>query len=221
MRAAVRFFFFASSLILLVGCCSVKIANVPELPPGRALEVGGHQLFVRQTGAGPDVVMLHGLGDSSIGWQFIEPTLVQAGYRVTIWDALGAGRSEKPAKGDYSIEAHVKRLAETLDALGNGAGEMGKVRFVSRGFPGFLFRIYPDCNTRAWWQDHGIGNVCEPSFTPNLFPPQPWSSSSTIGICIVCFCWSGWRLFCMAKPVSGKPLSLRQYVYENHSWHRG
>jgi pimeloyl-ACP methyl ester carboxylesterase len=29
--------------------------------------------------AGPDVVLLHGLGDSSIGWQFIEPKLVLAG----------------------------------------------------------------------------------------------------------------------------------------------
>ena len=101
----------------LVGCCSVKQASLPELPPGRIMQVGGHNLFLRQTGVGPDVVLLHGLGDSSIGWQFIEPGLVRAGYRVTVWDALGAGRSEKPACGDYSIQAHVQRLEEMLDAL--------------------------------------------------------------------------------------------------------
>jgi pimeloyl-ACP methyl ester carboxylesterase len=58
------------------------------------------------------------MGDSSIGWQFIEPALVQAGYRITVWDALGAGRSDKPLDGDYSIQAHVRRLDKMLDALG-------------------------------------------------------------------------------------------------------
>ena len=91
---------------------------MPELPPGRVLAVEGHKLFVRQSGAGPNVVLLHGLGDSSIGWQFVEPALLQAGYRVTVWDALGAGRSDKPRDGDYSIQAHVRRLDKVLDALG-------------------------------------------------------------------------------------------------------
>jgi pimeloyl-ACP methyl ester carboxylesterase len=113
----VRFLFLACCLLSLGGCCSVNLANLRELPPGRSMSVGGYQIFVRQTGTGPDVVLLHGLGDSSIGWQFIEPGLVQAGFRVTVWDALGAGRSEKPAAGDYRIQAHVNRLVEMLDAL--------------------------------------------------------------------------------------------------------
>ncbi len=114
----------ASSLLVLaivlpslVGCCSTKTTGVEHLLPGRILTVGGHRLFFRQTGTGPDVVLLHGLGDSSTGWQFIEPVLVRAGYRVTVWDALGAGRSDKPS-GDYSIQAHVQRLEGMLDALG-------------------------------------------------------------------------------------------------------
>jgi pimeloyl-ACP methyl ester carboxylesterase len=73
---------------------------------------------VRQAGSGPVVVLLHGLGDSSIGWRFVEPRLIEAGYRAVVWDALGAGRSDKPADGDYSIQAHGARLAKVLDALG-------------------------------------------------------------------------------------------------------
>jgi len=115
---AVRFSFLLLSLLSLAGCCSVKLTSVPELPGGRVMKVGGHDLFLRQPGVGQDVVMLHGLGESSVGWQFIEPSLIQAGYRVTVWDSLGAGRSEKPASGDYSIQGHVKRLEEMLDALG-------------------------------------------------------------------------------------------------------
>jgi pimeloyl-ACP methyl ester carboxylesterase len=110
--------FMAGALLFLAGCCSVKETKAPELPPGRAFSVGGHDLFLRQVGTGPTVLLLHGLGDSSLGWQFIEPRLVQAGYHVLVWDALGAGRSEKPARADYTILAHVKRLEQTLDALG-------------------------------------------------------------------------------------------------------
>jgi pimeloyl-ACP methyl ester carboxylesterase len=106
-----------SASLLSAGCSSTKTPNVAGLPPGRLVKVGGYNLFLRQTGNGPDVVLLHGLGDSSIGWQFIEPGLREAGYRVLVWDALGAGRSERPAKADYSISAHVDRLEEMLVAL--------------------------------------------------------------------------------------------------------
>ncbi len=116
MRAG-SFVILSSVLLSLMGCCATKTTRVEPLPPGGVLRVGGHKLFFRQTGTGPDVVLLHGLGDSSLGWQFIEPALVQAGYRVTVWDALGAGRSDKPS-GDYSIQAHVQRLERMLDALG-------------------------------------------------------------------------------------------------------
>jgi pimeloyl-ACP methyl ester carboxylesterase len=113
-----RLRFLASALLSLMGCRSVESTNGPELPRGRVMTVGGYRLFLRQTGTGPDVVLLHGLGDSSLGWQFIEPDLVRAGYRVTVWDGLGAGRSEKPTHADYSVLGHVKRLEETLDTLG-------------------------------------------------------------------------------------------------------
>ena len=115
---ATCFSLLAGALLLLAGCRSLERTSIPELPPGRVLAVEGHNFFVRQSGAGPNVVLLHGLGDSSIGWQFVEPALLQAGCRVTVWDALGAGRSDKPLDGDYSIQAHVRRLDEMFDALG-------------------------------------------------------------------------------------------------------
>ena len=99
-------------------CCRQDLSKLPPFPPGQVADVGGQKLFFRHTGSGPDVVLLHGLGDSSIGWQFIEPELVKAGYRVLVWDALGAGRSSKPAGGHYSIQAHVERLGKLLGTLG-------------------------------------------------------------------------------------------------------
>lgn len=110
---------FASMVCACLVCCTTTdLSDLPDLPPGRLLEVDGQMLFVRQTGAGPDVVLLHGLGDSSLGWQYVEGPLVAAGYRVTVWDALGAGRSAKPRGGDYSIAAHARRLERILDLVG-------------------------------------------------------------------------------------------------------
>ena len=92
-RFAVTLFFCAC----IPGCAATDLSDLPDLPPGQTLSVEGEWLFVRQSGTGPDIVLLHGLGDSSLGWQYIEGPLVEAGYRVTVWDALGAGRSAKPA----------------------------------------------------------------------------------------------------------------------------
>ncbi len=102
---------------LLAGCATTDLSDLPAPPPGRSLAIEGELIFVRQSGIGPDVVLLHRLGDSSLGWQYLEGPLVAAGYRVTVWDALGAGRSTKPADGDYSLAGHRRRLATTLDAL--------------------------------------------------------------------------------------------------------
>lgn len=113
-RFAVALFFCAC----IEGCAATDISDLPDPPPGQTLSVEGDSIFVRQSGAGPDIVLLHGLGDSSLGWQYIEGSLVEAGYRVTVWDALGAGRSAKPSDGDYSIAAHLRRLEAVLDMLG-------------------------------------------------------------------------------------------------------
>ena len=103
-------------VVSLSACCS----TAPETPPpsyGQFVSVFGDRIFVRQRGSGPDVFLLHGLGDCGVGWQFIEPKLVEAGCRVTTWDAFGAGRSDKPKDGDYRLEAHARRFWELADRL--------------------------------------------------------------------------------------------------------
>jgi pimeloyl-ACP methyl ester carboxylesterase len=69
----------------------------------------------RETGSGPAIVLLHGIGSGSAGWLLQLETL--KGYRLIAWDAPGYGESEnlpqeKPKPADYAQALH-----EFLDRL--------------------------------------------------------------------------------------------------------
>jgi pimeloyl-ACP methyl ester carboxylesterase len=57
------------------------------------LTVDGGTLAYDVTGAGPLVVLAHGIGDSREAYRFVVPELVAAGYRVAAVDLRGAGES--------------------------------------------------------------------------------------------------------------------------------
>src|SRR2546423_5461443 len=69
----------------------------------------------RESGAGPALVCLHGIGAASAGWLLRLETLNR--YRLIAWDAPGYGESdflpvEKPRPADYAQALH-----EFLDRL--------------------------------------------------------------------------------------------------------
>lgn len=132
-------------------------------------------VFVRTGGSGPDVVLLHGLGDSSIGWHKVEQPLRDAGFRVTVWDALGTGRSDRPETSDYGLASHVARLCAVMDQLGirrahligNSLGGTEALLFA-QFHPGRTGRLvlvnpaaYPEGGTTpAWfWQVPGLAET--------------------------------------------------------------
>ncbi|MCO8275353.1 alpha/beta hydrolase [Actinoplanes sp. TRM 88003] len=57
------------------------------------LTVDGGTIAYEITGAGPLVVLAHGMGDSRESYRFVVPQLVAAGYRVADVDLRGAGES--------------------------------------------------------------------------------------------------------------------------------
>ena len=57
------------------------------------LTVDGGTLAYEVTGAGPLVVLAHGMGDSRESYRFVVPQLVAAGYRVANVDLRGCGES--------------------------------------------------------------------------------------------------------------------------------
>lgn len=71
------------------------------IPPGESftLRVGGRSVVGTTWGAGPAVYLVHGWGGASSQLHAFVAPLVEAGYRVVTYDALGHGESDPGALG--------------------------------------------------------------------------------------------------------------------------
>jgi len=79
---------------------------------GTCMNWRGHQVFVRISGAGSPVLLIHGFPTSSLDWHRIEPELALR-HRTVCFDLLGFGFSDKPAEHDYRIVEQAN-LAEAV-----------------------------------------------------------------------------------------------------------
>jgi pimeloyl-ACP methyl ester carboxylesterase len=61
----------------------------------RYVSAAGLDIYVEQVGAGPDVLLIGGLGDTVESWQFQLDGLAGR-YRLTAFDNRGAGRTAMP-----------------------------------------------------------------------------------------------------------------------------
>lgn len=84
----------------------------------RWLRVNGYQLHWIEAGHGPAVLLLHGFAGSCADWAPTVAWLAEHGYRALAVDALGFGRSEKPANAPYGLVLQSDLYAGLLAALG-------------------------------------------------------------------------------------------------------
>jgi triacylglycerol lipase len=84
-----------------------------ELPAARSVELFGQHIVYYDVGAGPTVVLLHGLGSSAIGDWGACITRLATHHRVLAPDLLGFGGSAKPII-DYGIQTWVDFVGEFL-----------------------------------------------------------------------------------------------------------
>lgn len=79
--------------------------------------IGGTRIAHGIHGAGDPVVLLHGTPSSSYIWRNVLPPLVDAGYKVHVYDLLGFGLSERPhdPEIDTSVTGQVPVLQRLLD----------------------------------------------------------------------------------------------------------
>lgn len=67
-------------------------------------------------GAGPVVILVHGIASSSVTFQKLVPQLRDR-HRVLAIDILGFGDSPSPVGATYTIDEHVESLAATIRGL--------------------------------------------------------------------------------------------------------
>lgn len=82
---------------------------------GRYVVAGDAQVWTEQVGAGPDVLLIGGLGDTVESWQFQLDGLADR-YRLTAFDNRGAGRTAMPP-GTLTVQAMADDAAAVLRDL--------------------------------------------------------------------------------------------------------
>ena len=82
---------------------------------GAHVRAGDLDIWTEQVGAGPDVLLIGGLGDTVESWQFQLDGLADR-YRVLAFDNRGAGRTAMP-DGPATVEAMADDAAAVLRAL--------------------------------------------------------------------------------------------------------
>jgi pimeloyl-ACP methyl ester carboxylesterase len=88
------------------------------------VDLHGHPVIYRTAGAGPPVVLIHGMVNSSHHWREVALRLADR-YTVIAPDLIGHGDSATP-RGDYSLGAHAAVIRDLLTAIGvDGATLVG------------------------------------------------------------------------------------------------
>lgn len=107
LERAVAFLF----AVLLIPALSAIAAEPGSAPVGFTVRLHPEgqpplDVYAEEMGAGPPVLLLHGLGGSSYTWRHIAPRLAER-HRVVALDMRGFGRSDKPFDESYGPADHV------------------------------------------------------------------------------------------------------------------
>jgi pimeloyl-ACP methyl ester carboxylesterase len=119
-RRAARHGAVAVGLALAAAIAGLLPATAAPIPDaaGRLMAVprpgaAPVNLYVEEHGAGPPVLLLHGLGESTFTWHDILPALA-ARNRVIALDLKGFGRSDKPEDGAYTADDQAALVARFI-----------------------------------------------------------------------------------------------------------
>jgi len=95
------------------------------VPGEKTISVGGTELFVRERGEGPPLLLLNGLGTAADTWEALEHRLSATAHTIAV-ELPGAGRSPTPR-----MPLSISRLANIAAAV---VGELGYERVDVLGF---------------------------------------------------------------------------------------
>ena len=104
----------------VAGCANLRRtrAEVNHPPVGQFVTVNGLRVHYDRTGAGPDIILLHGASGNLRDWTFGLRDLLSPHFRVTSFDRPGLGYSDALPDGGYTLADQVAVLRGAADQLG-------------------------------------------------------------------------------------------------------
>src|ERR1041385_2404918 len=100
-------------LLIIIAFCLTTAANAQ--PASKEVLVFGQKIQYVEAGSGPTVILLHGLGGSSVVWNFNIGPLAEK-FHVVVPDQIGFGKSDKPLV-NYRIRTYVDFLDQFCKQL--------------------------------------------------------------------------------------------------------
>ncbi len=127
----------------------------PEQFATEQVSIHGQRVCYRRGGAGPVLLLLHGIGDSSRAW-VPAMRLLQRTYTVLAPDLPGHGNSSNPL-GDYSLGSHASSMRDLLNLL-----SIERVTVVGQSFGGgvamqFAYQFPSLCERLVLVDSGGLG----------------------------------------------------------------
>ena len=129
MRGRMKF-----GIVLLLAVIAVPAFGQGQ-PADKTITVFGQSIHYFDMGAGPVVVLLHGLGARKEDWLPVFEPMAQK-YRLLVPDQIGFGKSDKPLL-DYSVQTYVDFLNEFLRQL-----KVEKASLVGESLGGWIAALY-------------------------------------------------------------------------------
>jgi pimeloyl-ACP methyl ester carboxylesterase len=138
----------------------------------RELTLHGHRVSYRTAGAGPALLLLHGIANSSATWEGVAPVLAER-FTLIAPDLLGHGESATP-RGDYSLGAHANGARDVLTALGHE-----RVTVVGHSLGGgiamqFAYQFPERCERLVLVSSGGLGREVHLLLRAAALPGADW-----------------------------------------------
>jgi pimeloyl-ACP methyl ester carboxylesterase len=132
----------------------------------------GHRVSYRRAGEGSAVVLLHGIGSTSMTWSSVAPALAEV-HDVIAPDFLGHGASAKP-RGDYSLGAFASGIRDLLALLGVECATIVG-HSLGGGVAMQLAYQHPElCERLVLVSSGGLGHSVSPLLRAATLPGSEW-----------------------------------------------
>ncbi|MBU2488757.1 MAG: alpha/beta fold hydrolase [Proteobacteria bacterium] len=173
----------------------IKLADIDDFPVQfKTMEIEGHRMNYVDEGEGETLLMLHG----NPTWSYLYRHMIadlKKDFRCVALDHLGYGLSDKPRDGDYSMEAHIRRLGVFVEKLG-----LERVTLICQDWGGIIGLSYAARNKERF-------SRLIPMNTTGFLPHSPEEFIKCLKAWAFPYLWS------FKTPILGKKMAMDWNIF--------